>query len=174
MINKFLPSISAAGAILIFFLLVLPSFDQTRLLRASIKEREVVLEEASQISAQIDNLNQELENKKSEVAKLDRLLPKQKEVPELLSSLEQIVSSSGMILSEINLSEVSGQSEIGKINGNLKMTGSFDSFINFLDLAEKNLRLIDISMLDVAAQLAEGSRVINFDIRFEVSYLIND
>ena len=169
--NKFLPSIYAASAILVFFLLVLPAFGHTRMLNASIKEREGILKEAEEISNRIIELNSEIEAKRSEIDKLDRLLPKEKEVPELLSSLESIVSSSGLVLTEMNLSEVSDQNDAKKINGTLKMTGSYGAFVNFLNLVEKNLRLIDVMALDVAAQSIEGSRAVNYDVRFEVNYL---
>ncbi|MEK7579583.1 MAG: type 4a pilus biogenesis protein PilO [Patescibacteria group bacterium] len=172
--QKLTSAIVAAASILIFFFLVMPSFDKTLMIRASMKDREDILREAEQISKKIVDLDREIESRRQEVEKLDRLLPAEKEIPELLSSIESIVSASGMILSEMNLSEVPGQSEIRKINGNMKLNGSYASFINFLDLFEKNLRLTEVATLDVAAQLIEGSRALNFDIRFEVNYLANE
>jgi len=169
--NKFTSSIISAAAILIFFLLVLPAFDQTRALRGSIKEREDILKEADEISNQIKNLNSEIEFKRVDIEKLDRLLPREEELPELLSNIESIVSSAGMILSEMDLSEVPGQGEIRKINGTLKLSGNFGSFVNFLDLLEKNLRLIEVGAVDAASQLVGGSKTLNYDVRFEVSYL---
>lgn len=171
MSNKLLSSIITAVSILILFFLVLPAFDQSRMLRDSIKEREDALKESQEISIRIKSLNQEIESRKADIDKLDKLLPGQKEIPELLSGMESIVTASGMILTEMNLSETAGQGSIMKINGTLKLNGSFASFMNFLDLLEKNLRLIDVGTLDAAAQLVEGSRVLNYDVRFEASYL---
>ena len=172
--QKFLSSIIAAGSILIFFLLVLPAFDQTRMLRGSIKEREEILKEAEELLNQVKNLNREIEAKKSDIDKLDRLLPREKELPEFLSNIESIVSASGLILSEMNLSEVPGQGKIGKINGTLKLSGSYPSFVNLLDLLEKNLRLIGVSTLDAAAQITEGAKTLNYNLNFEINYLAND
>ena len=168
---KLISSIIVAASVLIFFLLVLPAFDQTLMLRGSINEREAVLAEAREISNRVSELNRQIDSRRSEVEKLDRLLPKSKETPELLTSIESIVSASGMILTEMNLSEVSGQTEIKKISGSFKLTGSFASFMNFLDLLERNLRLVDVGAIDVAAQLIEGTRTINYDVRFEANYL---
>lgn len=168
---KLSSSIVAAASILIFFLLVLPSYDQTRALKSSIKEREDILSEAQEISGQIAGLNREIETRRQDIDKLNRLLPGEKEVPELLSGLESVVSASGMTLTEMNLSDVAGPDEVKKISANLKLSGGFTSFINFLDLLEKNLRLIEVSAFDVAAQLIEGSKNINYDVRFEVNYL---
>lgn len=172
--QKLLSSIIAVGSILIFFLLVLPTFDQTRMLRGSIKERKEILKEAEEMSNQVKNLNREIEAKKSEITKLDRLFPREKELPEFLSNIESIVSASGMILSEINLSEVPGQGKIRKINGTLKLIGSYSSFVNLLDLLEKNLRLIEVGTLNAAAQITEGAKTLNYDLSFEINYLTND
>ena len=173
--QKLLSSIIAAGAILIFFLLVLPAFDQTRMLRGSIKEREDILREADEMSNQVKNLNREIEAKKSDITKLDRLFPQEKELPEFLSNIESIVSASGMILSEMNLSEVPSQGgKIRKINGTLKLSGSYPSFVNLLDLLEKNLRLIEVSTLNAASQITEGTKTLNYDLNFEINYLAHE
>ncbi|MBI4117274.1 MAG: type 4a pilus biogenesis protein PilO [Parcubacteria group bacterium] len=169
--NRILSSIIAAGSILIFFLLVLPAFDQTRMLRGSIKERDEILKEAEELLNQVKNLNGQIEARKSEIDKLDRLFPREKELPEFLSNIESIVSASGMILSEMNLSEVPGQGKIRKINGTLKLTGKYPSLVNLLDLLEKNLRLIEVGTVDAASQLAEGVKTLNYDLSFEINYL---
>ena len=172
--NKFISSIAAVSAILVFFLLVLPAFDKTRMLRGSIKERKAVLNEAAEISLKIKDLNREIESRKTEIEKLDRLLPLEKELPELLVNVESIVSSSGMNLLEINLSEVSGREAVNKINGTMKLDGSFVSFVNLLDLLEKNLRLVEVGVVEIGAQSVEGSRRLNYDLRFEVSNLAEE
>lgn len=169
--DKFISSITVAGSILIFFLLVLPAFDQTRMLRGSIKEREDVLREAEEMSNQVKNLNREIEAKKSDIDKLDRLLPREKELPEFLSNIESIISASGMILSEMDLSEVPGQGKIRKINGTLKLNGNYPSFVNLLDLLEKNLRLIEVGTVTAASQTTEGTKTLNYDLSFEINYL---
>ena len=169
--QKLLSSIIASGSILVFFLLVLPAFDQTRMLRDSIEERAGILNEAQEISGRINDLNREIEARRQDIDKLDQLLPGEKQVPELLSNMESIVSASGMSLTEMNLSEAAAVSGARKINATLKLSGGFASFLNFLDLLERNLRLIDVSTLDVAARLVEGSRDINYDVRFEINYL---
>lgn len=168
---KILSSIITAGSILIFFLLVLPAFDQTRMFLSSIKEREDIMGEVEEISSQVKNLNREIEARRSDIDKLDRLLPREKELPEFLSNIESIVSASGMILSEISLSEVPSQGKIRKINGTLKLNGSYPTFINLLDLLEKNLRLIEVKTLDAASQLTGGVKTLNYDLSFEINYL---
>lgn len=170
MTNKLIPSILIAASILTLFLLVLPSFDKTRMLQAAIEEREGLLQEAQELQARVEELNREIDSKKTEVGKLDNLLPREKMIPELLSGLEAIVAGSGLNLTELNISELSSQDQIKKLSGNMKLNGSFAPFMQFLDLLERNLRLIEVVTVDVGAQLTQGVRVINYDLRFEVNY----
>ncbi|MEK7203601.1 MAG: type 4a pilus biogenesis protein PilO [Patescibacteria group bacterium] len=171
MSKNLLSAIIASVSVLVFFLLVLPTFDQTRMLRSSIGERADILNEAQEISDRINSLNQEIDSRRQNIDKLDRLLPKKKQVPELLSSMESIVSASGTTLIEMNLSDVVREGNVKKISATLKLNGDFASFMNFLDLLERNLRLIDVSNLDVAAQQIERTKTINYDVRFEMNYL---
>ena len=64
---KLISSIIVAASVLIFFLLVLPAFDQTRMLRGSINEREAVLAEAQEISNRVSELNRQIDRRRSEV-----------------------------------------------------------------------------------------------------------
>jgi len=167
---KLLSSIYIASSILIFFLLVLPAFDKTKMLRAALTEREEMFIELQEITKSVEELNQEIDKNKNDIAKIDQLLPKQKEVSEIITAVENIVSSSGLSLLEITFSEFKGE-PIGTITGNLKLVGDFNSLINLLDLLEKNLRLVEINSLDVASQFSGGASTINYDIKFEASYL---
>lgn len=171
MSDKLISSILTAGAILILFLLVLPAFDKTRTLLGSINEREEIFQEAEQISNKVEELNSGINARKSDIDKIDLLLPKEKMLPELLSSMESIVSASGMTLTELNISELTAQEDIRKLAGSLKLNGNFLSFMDFLDLLEKNLRLIDVVTVDIAAQEIEGARTLNYDVRLEANYL---
>jgi len=172
MTNRLLSSIIIASSILIFFLLILPIFDQTRMLKGAIEQRSMILDELQEVSNRVAELTSEVERNENSIVKLDQLLPKRKEVSEILVTIESIVSSSGLLLSELNLSEPTGQGG-GKINVNIKLSGNFNSLMTLLDLLEKNLRLIEISTMDIAAESGGTSDRINYDIKFEARYLSN-
>lgn len=170
---RFYSSIIISASILFFFFLVLPAFDNTRMLYGAIKERENMLKEVQEIANRVIKLNNEIKQKENDIARLDQLLPKQKEVSEILVTIESIISSSGLLLSELSISEPLSQG-IGKINANIKLSGDFYSLMIFLDLLEKNLRLIEISAIDISSQPSGSSDVIDYDIKFEASYLSSE
>lgn len=171
--KRLLSSIIIASSILIFFFLILPIFDKTRMLNNAIEQREGMLKELQGISSRVTELNGEIGRNENNIAKLNNLLPKRKEVSEILVMIESIVSSSGLLLSELSLSEpnVAGA---GKINANIKLSGDFNSLMTFLDLLEKNLRLIEITTLDIATDLSGSSGKINYNIKFEARYLSSE
>ena len=171
MTDKFVSSILIAASILLFFLMVLPAFDKTAALRGSVGEREKILQEMEEIQNRVQELVQEMDSRETEVDRLDLLLPKEKMIPELLSSIESIVAGSGLSLTGINVAELSSQDKKKKLSGDLKLSGSFPSFMNFLDLLEKNLRLINLTTVDASAQLTGGGNAINYSLRFETNYL---
>lgn len=169
--QKLLSSIYISSSILIFFLLVLPAFDKTRMLRQALAERSDMYAELQEISKSVEELNRGVDEKKGDIAKLDQLLPKQKDVSEMISAIENIVSSAGLNLSEISFSELKGEG-ISVISGSIKLTGGFNSFVSFLDLMEKNLRLVEINMIDIAPQSGGlGANTINYDVKFSASFI---
>lgn len=167
---KLLSSIYIASAILVFFLLVLPAFDKTKMLKAGLAERENMLFELQKITKRFDELNQDIDQNKNDIAKLDQLLPKQKEISEVITAIENIVSSSGLNLAEVTFSESKGD-QVSTIRGNIKLAGNYNSLTSLLDLLEKNLRLFEINTIDIASQLSGEASAINYDIKFEANYL---
>ena len=143
------------------------------MLNGAIEEREIMLKESQQIASRVNELSNEIKINKNEIEKLDQLLPKQKEISEILVTIESIISSSGLSLSEVTLSESFGV-DAGKINASIKFTGNFNSLMTFLDLLEKNLRLIEISTIDVSSQLVGTNNTINYDVKFEARYLASE
>ena len=168
--QKLLSSVYISFSILILFLLALPAFDKTKMLRSALAGREIRFAELTETAKRVEELNQNIDKNKSDISKLDQLLPKQKDISEMMTAIESIVSSSGLTLTEITFSEFKGE-PISTITGNIKLTGDYNSLTAFLDLLEKNLRLIEVNTFDIASQLSGSARTINYDIKFEASYL---
>ena len=167
--NKFLFSIIISSSVLIFFLLVLPIFDKTRMLKGAIEQREIMLAELQSISNRVKELSSGIETNENNISKLDQLLPKQKEVSEILISIESITSASGLLLSEISLSESIGEG-VNKINVNLKLSGNFDSLMTFFDLLEKKGFIIEkkkVSENSLYSNLRFNRIIVRFEAIFK-------
>ena len=167
--NNLFSSSIIAISILLLFTLILPAFDKTRALFRTIEERKSILTEQENLLDQIQSLNKSIDNRIDEIGKLDTLLPKNKELPELIITLETTSSSSGLILSEIKFSELTVQGDIKKISGDIRLSGSFSSFLNFLKNIEDNIRIIDVMNINIALETGAGEQEINYGLRFEAS-----
>lgn len=171
MTSKLFSAIIISLTILIFFLLVLPSYDKTRILLKNAEERESILKEEEEILNRIKSLSNEIEGNKDSIGKLERFLPKKKEIPELITNLEEITKNSGINLKEITISEQPGQEAIKKIAGSIKVSGDFPQFLSFLDFLEKNIRLIEIPKINITIQTSEKTKLLNYELQFETNYL---
>lgn len=172
--NKNYLGVSLAGlAIIIFWIFAMPIWDRTSLLNGAITERENILSLREETLRKIDELNRQYQEKASDVGRISSVVPNAKGGAELVSTVEAIAKQTGMQLVEITMGESgSQQQELQTVFLGLSLTGTYPSLTAFLDLAEKNLRLIDIQEISVSHALTPGAQVIlNFRIKANAYYL---
>jgi Tfp pilus assembly protein PilO len=138
--------IFAAGAFA-FFVLVLPEFDSLSNARAALETRQSLLEETTAELKRVAELEEQYKSRQADIDKLAVMLPEQKRIDEVVSSIQQITSQTGLTLTVLT---TAGSAETGESTGYKKIFVSFDvsgqypSFINFLKLLEQSLRLYDV------------------------------
>jgi len=171
--NNLFSSIIVSVSLLLLFVLVLPAFDKTRALLKTIEEREVILNEQKQALDKINSLYKSIETRKENIEKLDNILPYEKQLPELITVLETTSSNTGLILSEIKFSDLNSKETIKKLNIDIKVGGEFTSFLNFLKLLEKNIRLLKVTDMNIVTLKSETERTgrIIYNLRLEANFL---
>lgn len=105
--------------------------------------------------SQYNSINQENLNR------MDKMLPSQVNSIEAILEVEKIAKSTGMSLKTIDAMNPDGENPSGnlkkegeKINSipiNMKLSGSYSSFVAFLGSLEKSLRLIDVEKINFAS-----------------------
>ncbi len=112
-----------------------------------------------------DNFNRLNGLEKDSLARLNFILPTEKDLPGLFVQLEKIADDSGFVLTNIDISEQKGESLASKSAGsstvsdkikklNISITlikGNYEDLLSFLDAVEKNLRLMDVVSITFAA-----------------------
>lgn len=173
--NNLFSSIIVSVSLLLLFVLVLPAFDKTRALFKAIDERELILNEQKQSLDKVNSLYKSIEKEKENIEKLDNVLPYEKQLPELITALKKISSDSGLALSEIKFSDLNSRGVIKKLNIDLKISGEFNSFINFLKSLEKNMRLLKLYSMNIVTLKTEASenKTIIYNLRLETNFLQN-
>lgn len=162
--------IFAAGAFA-FFVLVLPEFTSIRNARAALQVRQGLIEEESVELKNVAELNKQYKARQAGIDKLTTFMPEQKRVDQVVSSIQQIASQTGLSLATMT---TAAATETGEATGYKKTFVSFDvvgqypSFVNFLKLLEQNLRLYDIFEIigSMTSQVGGGGQnLVNFSVK---------
>lgn len=173
-VNKNYLGVGLAGlSVIMFWVFAMPIWDRTSLLNGAITEREDILSSREETLRKIDELNRQYQERASDVDRISSVVPDAKSAAELVSTIEAITKQTGIQLVEITLGDSgSQQQEIQTVFLGLALTGNYPSLTAFLELAEKNLRLIDIQEISVSHALTPGEQVIlNFRIKANAYYL---
>jgi Tfp pilus assembly protein PilO len=157
--------IAIAG--MLFWLLVMPLYDTMTEQKDALAERSQLLENRNSILANISALTQQYAANADDIKRFASIVPAQKSVPELVSSLQALANQNGLTITGLGLSSGSSPTEDQSYQSqpiDLGVTGSYLSFKSFLAAMEHNLRIIDISSID-ANPTSENSPVINFRLK---------
>lgn len=160
-------------AIIAFWIFVMPAWDRVSLLNEAIAEREGILSSREEILRRVDDLNKQYRERSSDVGKISSVVPNAKSAAELVSTIEATTQQTGLQLVEITMGESgSQQEELQTVFLELGLIGSYPSLTAFLDLLEKNIRLIDVFELSASQTSAPGAQIVlNFRIKANAYYL---
>lgn len=125
----------------------------------------------------IENNLKELSKYKEEVSKIDSVLPSDPSIAALMNYFQKESSQNGLILKKIDVSglftEAEAQSKIQKMPFSITVSGSYDSFKNFVLAVYKNTRLIEIKSIEFSTNYEETKKGIiakdlfDFDLEVE-------
>src|SRR3989344_145963 len=154
-------------AIIIFWVFILPVWDRISLLNEAIHEREAMLSSTREMLKKIEELNVQYQERSSDVVRISSVVPNAKSSAELVSTVEAISQQTGLQLTEITTSGSGDQQEeLQTIFIELGLAGNYPSLTAFLELLEKNLRLADVSEINIAQASVLGGQVsLNFRVK---------
>jgi Tfp pilus assembly protein PilO len=163
-----------AIAIIIFWALIFPFYNEVSDLDSAIRDREDLLKSRDTIINNTKELSKEYQKRIPEIAKLSAIVPSKKSVAEVLSAIDVLSLKNGMQLSSSAIiSPNNSDSTAGLYNllsVEIGLSGSYPALVSFLQALEKNLRLIDITSIDAAAGLGNTS-TLNFVVKGNAYYL---
>lgn len=171
--KNYLGTTLAGLAIIIFWVFIMPVWDRISLLNEAVPEREAMLSSTREILKKIEELNVQYQERSSDVARISSVVPNAKSSAELVSTVEAITQQTGLQLVEI-ITSGSGdqQQELQTISIELGLTGNYPSLTAFLELLEKNLRLMDVSEINITQTSISGGQVaLNFRVKAKAYYL---
>jgi len=147
-----------------------------------------LIEEKRELVSKTEQLKQAYNSKQEDIKKVYYVLPKEKQIPELIVQFEALASGNGLILEDLSIqekkraqktkkeeeqrtSEVILQ-EVETLKISLKVTGTYSSFESFLKTLESNVRIMDIQDINFNSKenKQEENLFIDFDVELEAYY----
>ncbi len=160
-------SIIFAVGCFLFFAIIVPQYETIADIRAVIVERQDLLVQRTIWRENVKNILAQYQSRQVDIDKLGLLLPEIKQIDQIISSLDPLSQQSGLQLKGLSVSVLNNANEnqykTTLINPSL--SGSYPSLVNFLSAAEKNLRLYDISEINIGHDSNSSGNSLNFDIK---------
>lgn len=151
-IKKFLPIILGLIFILILVFFAWPEYQKNNFLKQEIETKQNMLINIQNNLALLENF---------EIDKINKILPNEPEIPELMIQLESLAQKNGLLLKSINFNKSTGQ-----VMTTVKLAGSYQAFKNYLNDLEINLRITDVININFESpEQKMGSYNFNLTIR---------
>lgn len=170
--RTYIGAILIAGAGIIFWVLLMPTYDNVMARREAVTQRNDIIKTKTDIITSINSLTKEYANRSADIARFSSMVPALKSAPELVSSIQALATQNGLQLKTISLSGNITQDLNPYLSQSIgiELNGGYLAFKSFLMAIERNIRLIDIDSID-ASPIAENSPVISFRIKGNAYYL---
>ena len=156
-----------AVAIIVFFVLVMPLYDEIRAVQQAIDERTVMLADLEDALTKAKRLQVEMDDNSMDVEKVSGIITGPKNSDEILVILETMANDSGIDLSGIKMSQGKSEGKYQVINLTINGISTYFSVQSFLAKMEKSTRLFDVTNLGIS----ESAVGIRFVLEAKVYYL---
>lgn len=160
--------------------------------RQEIKTKQQQLIEKEDLIRTVEALMEKYKDNEEILKNLDVILPEESNIPDLLVQLEALANAGGMVISDTKISTLEAKktskaetattgeaaqektADYKTVTIGLVMSGDYSSMKNFLQVVEKNMRLIDVDSIIFSGQSEGGTKsLFDFDIVLKTYYYAN-
>jgi len=164
-IRKYTPIIFAViiiGLIAASYFLIWPKYQEFNVKRQEVEFTDEEFRVKEEYLLNIENNLKELSKYSEEISKIDSALPSDSSIATLLNYFQKESSQNGLILKQIDISDFFSQeaaaAKVPKIPLSLIVSGSYNSFKNFVLAVYRNSRLIEIKSIKFIAKTEETEK----------------
>lgn len=156
-----------ALSLLVIFLLLLPKYEDLKISKKEILNREFELKTQEEHFKDLQQLSAELKKYEISLAKIDSALPENPSLSGLFNFIQKIASQSGLTLKAISppSTSVIADSKIKETTITLTLVGEYPQLKNFLSVLEKSARFVEVENVSFSFP-KEGP--FNFNITIKV------
>lgn len=138
--------------LVVFFLL--PIYKEIKSFQFEIEQKKAEIQYQGEKISHLNNLIEKLSQYQPELQKVNLALPSDPSLPSLFNFLQEKAFESGLILEDISAFSITPLKErerVKQINFELKASGSYPAFKNFLSALEKSARITEIEEFSFSA-----------------------
>ncbi|HZZ99209.1 MAG TPA: type 4a pilus biogenesis protein PilO [Candidatus Paceibacterota bacterium] len=171
--KTYIGALLIAAAAVAFWMLALPAYDQVVSLRDALSQREEILQNRTAIVSNIKSLDKQYTEHSAEIQRFSNIVPASKDTAELVSTIQAMASQNGLTLTGVAMGSQNGSKNKDPYQTqsmDISVTGKYLSFRSFLSNLESNLRIMDVTNLDISQTTGDSSDL-NFRIKANAYYL---
>lgn len=136
------------------FLLILPISKEIKSFQFEIEQKKAEIQYQEEKISHLNNLLEKLNQYQPELQKINLALPADPSLPSLFNFIQKKALENGLILEDISAFSINPLKErIKQINFQLKFTGFYPGFKNFLSDLEKSARITEIEELSFSVPI---------------------
>lgn len=130
----------------------LPNYQAASALGDVAEEKELDLQQKTEIVEKIKSWHRQYESKRDEISRFQQIIPKEKNIGEIINVIEKVAGESGIQVLSLEVSEKKGNAadKFDTISIIINGSGTYPSLGSVLTQLEKNIRLLDVTELEIS------------------------
>lgn len=177
-VNLLIPLVSLLSALLLAIFYIIPSAQNLQAKRDEVTELVKLSENLSQKLKKLNDLVDFKSSVDQNVALIERALPVEPLVPELLTQVDLISRESGLTVTKLSYS-LGESADLAPDEGtyvvvSLGVQGTFVQFKNFLRQLEDGARVVNVKNLRYSIDSTENSNILDISLVLTAPYLSVD
>lgn len=152
MSNKFVIAfLSLVLGLILIFVFIDPLWSSINVLRDDIKVRKQELVKIETLLSKKQELKSKYQEASDEAEKIFLALPKEEDVPYLLSQFDAMALRNGLLLESVRFvqNEEEKQSDFSSITVEVELNGGYEAFRGYLNDLENVLRLMEVRLIKI-------------------------
>ena len=148
--------------------LILPSFQKSRDLSVAGQQKEKELKDFEDYLSHLQKISLQLKEFAPQLSKIDQALSQDFYLPNLLEFCQKESARSGLNLDQITISQSSPPKEEERFKEratNLKISGPYPNFKNFLISLEKSARIIEVGNISFSTKSLKETPIFDLIIK---------
>jgi len=156
---RLIPIISISLLLLVILggvFLLKPQYEDLKGLKLELEMTTIDLEQKKAYYSKLNEIDEELEGHKADIAKIDSALPIDPSIPALFYFIQVTASENGLVLGNIKGGTITQGEQFQDIPLSVSLLGSYNALKNFLNAIYKNSRMIETTSISFSSPTKGG------------------